>query len=328
MNKKWKDQNYVVHFLLSVMVLVICGAVSYGIGYCQSENDRYREAGLAQAKIEVDEHHISYMSSGQRIVDIGQLIEKEQGAPAMMADAQLMTGAGSISWADAQQTDMSPGNARLDMPEGAPRLADGAGSAGTSQEGVQQAGSSPNGAQQTGTSPNGAQQAGTSSNGAQQAGTSQNGVQQADASQEGMQQAEWSQARIRREDLSESDYEVLLRIVQAEAGNEDTKGKILVANVVLNRVMDARFPGSVTGVVFQNAGGRAQFSPVANGTYYSVVVSEDTKEAVDRALAGEDYSEGALYFAARQYAGSSQMRWFDECLTKLFAYGGHEFFTG
>ncbi len=318
MNKKWKDQNYVVHFLLSVMVLIICGAVSYGIGYCQSESDRYREAGLAQAKIGVDEHYISYMSSGQRIVEVGQLIEKEEGAPAMAVDAQLMTGAGSGSWADVQQSDMSLGNAGLDMPEGAPRLADGAASAGTPQEEAQQTGALQEGTQQTG-APQGE---------TQQADAPQEETQQADTPQGGADQAKWSQARIGREDLSESDYEVLLRIVQAEAGNEDTKGKILVANVVLNRVMDARFPGSVTGVVFQNAGGRAQFSPVANGTYYSVVVSEDTKEAVDRALAGEDYSEGALYFAARQYAGSSQMRWFDECLTKLFAYGGHEFFTG
>ncbi len=328
MNKKWKDQNYVVHFLLSVMVLIICGAVSYGIGYCQSENDRYREAGLAQAKIGVDEHYISYMSSGQRIVEVGQLIEKEEGAPVMAADAQPMTGAGSGSWADAQQTDMSPGNARLDMPEGAPRLADGAASAGTPQEGAHQADAPQEGAHQADAPQEGAQQADALQEETQQADAPQEETQQADTPQGGADQAKWPQARIGREDLSESDYEVLLRIVQAEAGNEDTKGKILVANVVLNRVMDARFPGSVTGVVFQNAGGRAQFSPVANGTYYSVVVSEDTKEAVDRALAGEDYSEGALYFAARRYAGSSQMRWFDECLTKLFAYGGHEFFTG
>ncbi|MBD5532271.1 MAG: cell wall hydrolase [Lachnospiraceae bacterium] len=127
--------------------------------------------------------------------------------------------------------------------------------------------------------------------------------------------------------VSAEDYEALLRIVQAEAGNEDTKGKILVANVVLNRVVDERFPNSVYDVIFQRSGGKAQFSPVASGSYYKVVVTEDTREAVNRALAGEDYSEGALFFAARRYAGSSQMRWFDECLTKLFSYGGHEFFT-
>ena len=127
--------------------------------------------------------------------------------------------------------------------------------------------------------------------------------------------------------VSAEDYEALLRIVQAEAGNEDTKGKILVANVVLNRVADERFPDSIYDVVFQRSGGKAQFSPIASGSYYKVVVSDDTRDAVDRALAGEDYSEGALFFAARRYAGSSQMRWFDECLTKLFSYGGHEFFT-
>ena len=33
-------------------------------------------------------------------------------------------------------------------------------------------------------------------------------------------------------DISDKDYEVLLRIVEAEAGGEDETGKILVANVV------------------------------------------------------------------------------------------------
>ncbi len=37
-------------------------------------------------------------------------------------------------------------------------------------------------------------------------------------------------------ELSSRDYETLLKIVEAEAGTEDQKGKILVANVVLNRV--------------------------------------------------------------------------------------------
>ena len=35
---------------------------------------------------------------------------------------------------------------------------------------------------------------------------------------------------------SESDYNVLLRIVQAEAGNCDIEGRVMVANVILNRV--------------------------------------------------------------------------------------------
>ena len=36
--------------------------------------------------------------------------------------------------------------------------------------------------------------------------------------------------------ISIEDYENLLRIVEAEAGGEDETGKLLVANVVLNRV--------------------------------------------------------------------------------------------
>ncbi len=126
--------------------------------------------------------------------------------------------------------------------------------------------------------------------------------------------------------LEEDELEVLQRIVEAEAGNEDEDGKLLVANVVLNRVDSDSFPGTVTEVVFQQSKGVTQFSPVASGRIYTVEVSEETVAAVERALAGEDISQGALYFAARKYASSSSMRWFDEKLTFLFRHGGHEFY--
>lgn len=127
-------------------------------------------------------------------------------------------------------------------------------------------------------------------------------------------------------DLSVEDYEVLLRIVQAEAGSEDEKGKMLVAGVVMNRVENGKFPNTVKEVVFQNEDGTYQFSPVADGSYYSVKVSDETIEAVDKVLSGEDVTEGALYFAARKYADEEKMKWFDCSLVRLFAYGGHEFF--
>ncbi len=127
--------------------------------------------------------------------------------------------------------------------------------------------------------------------------------------------------------FSEEDYNNLLRIVEAEAGGEDEKGKILVANVVINRVMDEDFPDSITEVIFQKENGVTQFSPVSNGRIYKVSVSEETVEAVNKALGGEDYSQGALYFAARKYANSDNMRWFDESLEFLFEHGGHEFFA-
>ena len=125
---------------------------------------------------------------------------------------------------------------------------------------------------------------------------------------------------------SEAEVSVLERIVEAEAGGEDADGNLLVANVVLNRVRDEAFPDTITEVVFQRTGGVTQFSPVANGRYDAVTISEESKEAVERALLGEDISDGALYFVARKHVDQSNVRWFDENLTPLFQHGGHEFF--
>lgn len=127
-------------------------------------------------------------------------------------------------------------------------------------------------------------------------------------------------------DLPEEEIAVLERIVEAEAEGEDTEGKILVANVVLNRVRDEDFPDTVKEVVFQKVNGVTQFSPVSGGRYERVTISEDSVEAVERALNGEDLSEGALYFAARKAADPKAMKWFDENLTFLFKHGGHEFY--
>ena len=122
-------------------------------------------------------------------------------------------------------------------------------------------------------------------------------------------------------DYTESDYNVLLRIVQAEAGGCDMKGKILVANVILNRVESDEFPDTITDVVYE----KRQFSPVSNGSINRCKVEEETVEAVDRALAGEDYSEGALYFMNRRASSGSNVRWFDTHLDYLFQQGGQEF---
>ena len=41
--------------------------------------------------------------------------------------------------------------------------------------------------------------------------------------------------------MSDEDYDTLLRIVEAEAGSEDIKGRVLVANVIMNRVKSENF---------------------------------------------------------------------------------------
>lgn len=128
-------------------------------------------------------------------------------------------------------------------------------------------------------------------------------------------------------ELSQADYEALLKIVQAEAGSEDEEGRMLVAGVVMNRVNSSKFPDTVTEVVMQKENGVYQFSPVGNGIYQKIKVTQTTINAVERVLKGEDITEGALYFAARKSADPNKMRWFDGALVRLFAHGGHEFFT-
>lgn len=127
-----------------------------------------------------------------------------------------------------------------------------------------------------------------------------------------------SNARIA---YDEQDYEVMLKIVQAEAGGCDSTGKILVANVIMNRVESAGFPDDITSVVYE----RSQFSPVSSGAIDRVQVTRDTVECVDRALKGEDHSQGALYFMNRRASGDNA-QWFDRKLTFLFSHDGHEFF--
>lgn len=124
-------------------------------------------------------------------------------------------------------------------------------------------------------------------------------------------------------DCTDEDYNNLVRIVEAESTGGDLKAKILVANVVINRVKSAVFPNSVTEVVFQGNG--QQFSPIADGRFYRVAVRESTVEAVNRALEGEDYSQGATYFASHRSSGAGT--WHGTCLKRLFEYGGHVFFT-
>lgn len=123
--------------------------------------------------------------------------------------------------------------------------------------------------------------------------------------------------------LKYKDYNVLLKIVEAEAGGEDITGKMLVANVIMNRVVSNRFPDTVTEVVYQKHNGRAQFSPTVNGRINSVTVSQETVEAVERVLYGEDSSNGALYFRSIRSNGG----WHDSALRRVLEHGNHIFYT-
>lgn len=116
--------------------------------------------------------------------------------------------------------------------------------------------------------------------------------------------------------ITKTEYNELCKIIQAEAGNQDMEGKILVGNVILNRVANTKFPNTIHEVIFQ----KSQFSPVSNGSYKKAVPSDEVYEAVNRLLNGEDYSLGALYFRAT----SSNSNWGK--LKLILSHGGHKFY--
>lgn len=127
--------------------------------------------------------------------------------------------------------------------------------------------------------------------------------------------------------MSDEDYDTLLHIVEAEAGTEDIKGRVLVANVIMNRVKNDEFPDTVTDVVWETTNGVPQFSPTYDGRINEVEVTDETKEAVRQALEGTDYSEGALFFIQKSEAEKHNVTWFEKDLKRLFKHGVHEFYT-
>ncbi|MDD2958140.1 MAG: cell wall hydrolase [Lachnospiraceae bacterium] len=132
---------------------------------------------------------------------------------------------------------------------------------------------------------------------------------------------------VEKNQMPLEEYETLLQVVEAEATGGDVLSKLLVANVVLNRVKDSHFPDTIYDVVWQSVEGSAQFSPTEDGRISSCAITDSTMEAVERALAGEDNSQGALFFIARNSAASRNVEWFDTSLVKLLEYGGHEYYT-
>lgn len=126
--------------------------------------------------------------------------------------------------------------------------------------------------------------------------------------------------------LTDEEIENLCILIEAEAEGQDIFGKMLVANVVINRVHDKHFADNVIDVIFERIGGSPQFAPTYDGRFWEVSPAQSTREAVRRVLSGEDYSQGALYFFERARTTSKKASWFDDKLTHLFKYGCHDFY--
>lgn len=122
----------------------------------------------------------------------------------------------------------------------------------------------------------------------------------------------------RSRDWGEDDGYLLARIAMAEAEDQDTEGKALVMCVVLNRVWDDEFPGTIRDVIFE----KNQFSPIFDGRWDRVEPNEDCYKALEMVEKGWDESQGATYFEVTQ----SQSTWHSRNLQKLFEHQDTSFY--
>ena len=103
--------------------------------------------------------------------------------------------------------------------------------------------------------------------------------------------------------FSDSDYQLLARIISAEARGEPYTGQVAVGAVVLNRVEHPSFPDSIAGVVYQPGA----FTAITDGQI-NEPISESAYRAAKEALNGSDPSGGAIYYFNPDKTSNKWMR--------------------
>lgn len=87
------------------------------------------------------------------------------------------------------------------------------------------------------------------------------------------------------------EYDLLARLITAEADDQPYVVKVAVGAVVLNRVRSPLFPDDIASVIYEPW----QFEPVLNG-WINRPASPEAMQAARDALNGWDPTNGALYF--------------------------------
>jgi len=129
--------------------------------------------------------------------------------------------------------------------------------------------------------------------------------------------------------VTEFTYEeaqLLMRMAQAEAGNQGIDGMWLVMSVAINRIKSKNFPDNITDVIYQNATTKNgtviyQFSSVADGRIdEQVVLSSEVHEA----LAMIEYGEIQEKIIAFEIKDSTAL---DEYFEYVFTFRDHRFYV-
>lgn len=112
------------------------------------------------------------------------------------------------------------------------------------------------------------------------------------------------------------DTQLLMRIAEAEAGNQGPDGMWMVMSVILNRVDSDTWPDSIDGVIFEDH----QFSSVSDGRFNKVEISADAHEALARIETG-DVADEIIGFEVK----TSEV--LDKYFARAFEFKDHRFYT-
>lgn len=86
-------------------------------------------------------------------------------------------------------------------------------------------------------------------------------------------------------------FDLMARVISAEAKGEPYVGQVAVGAVILNRVDHPNFPSTIPGVIFEPDA----FTAVSTGHIWEPPAASSIRAAQD-ALAGWDPSGGAIYY--------------------------------
>ena len=124
--------------------------------------------------------------------------------------------------------------------------------------------------------------------------------------------------------VTDEEREILWHIVEAEATGGNMIQKMNVASCMLARVEPSDWPNTIEEVVFDNDGKTWQFSPVSDGRYYTVPITDSTIKAVDKVLKNGKTHDCLWFCSDGSY--NKKNSWHRNHLKWAFFDGGHHYF--
>lgn len=91
--------------------------------------------------------------------------------------------------------------------------------------------------------------------------------------------------------FSESDIQLLAKIISAESRGEPYQGQVAVGAVIMNRIAHPSFPNTLSGVIYQEGA----FSCLYDGGI-NAPVADSAYQAAREAINGSDPTGGAIYY--------------------------------